>query len=272
MQACERYVDLKRVRQDFKCSGGWLYANLSRHLELQRRKRLYPWPTRVGIDEHFFRRGKHGGRDFVSVIVDQKNHRLMELVEGRTRGELEAAVSGYPRSRERLLGRHRHVRSLQSFAKGFFPNRRSSPTSSTPSPPNPAINRHRRAIMGDVRTNPIRRLLLRNGRDLDHAKCVALHTWLAQHPSLRDLYNAKEAVSGFYRGRSATQATRIFTAVTPTSRRPPSPSSRPSVTPSRLATRGARLLADACNQRHDRRLHQLPPPASKRVCLMNDEF
>lgn len=71
MLACERYIDLKRVRDDFKCSGGWLYSALYRQLELERRKRLYPWPTKVGIDEHFFRRGKAGFRDFVTVIVDQ---------------------------------------------------------------------------------------------------------------------------------------------------------------------------------------------------------
>jgi len=33
-----------------------------------------------------------------------------------------------------------------------------------------------------VRTNPIRRLLLRNGRDLDARSRWALRTWLAEHP------------------------------------------------------------------------------------------
>src|ERR1700685_2888379 len=28
MQACERYVDLKHVRSDFRCSAGWLYTAL----------------------------------------------------------------------------------------------------------------------------------------------------------------------------------------------------------------------------------------------------
>ena len=153
MRACERYVDLKRVRQDFKCSGGWLYAALYRQLELERRKRLYPWPPKIGIDEHFFRRGKFGFRDFVSVIVDHKNHRLMEVVDGRTGPELEAALSYIP-------GRE-NVRSVaidmsdtyKSFVRRFFPNavivadkfhvlRLLSP----------AINRHRKAITGDRRT------------------------------------------------------------------------------------------------------------------------
>jgi len=177
MQACERYVDLKRVRQDFKCSGGWLYTNLYRHLDLERRKRLYPWPTRVGIDEHFFRRGKDGFRYFVSVIVDQKNRRLMELVEGRTRAELEAALTDIP-GRENVVSVAIDMCDpFKTFAKGFFPNATIvADKFHVLRLLTPAINRHRKAITGDVRTNPIRRLLLRNGRDLDHAQRIALHT------------------------------------------------------------------------------------------------
>jgi transposase len=215
MLACERYVDLKRVRDDLKCSGGWLYSALYRQLELERRKRLYPWPKKVGIDEHFFRRGKDGFRDFVTVVVDQKNHRLMEVVEGRTGPELEAALAYIP-------GRE-NVRTVaidmsdpyKSFARRFFPNavivadkfhvlRLLSP----------AINRHRKAITGDQRTNPIRRLLLRNGRDLDARTRWVLRTWLAEHPALRELYDAKESLAGFYRIRSFKQASRVLTEIT----------------------------------------------------------
>lgn len=215
MLACERYVDLKRVRDDFKCSGGWLYSALYRQLELERRKRLYPWPTKIGIDEHFFRRGKAGFRDFVTVVVDQKNHRLLEVVEGRTGPELAAAL-------EHIPGRE-NVRTVaidmsdpyKSFARRFFPNavivadkfhvlRLLSP----------AINRHRKAITGDQRTNPIRRLLLRNGRDLDARTRWVLRTWLADYPELRELYDAKEALAGFYRIRSFKQAARVFTQLT----------------------------------------------------------
>jgi transposase len=215
MQACERYIDLKRVRQDFKCSGGWLYSALYRQLELERRKRLYPWPPKLGIDEHFFRRGKDGFRDFVTVVVDQKNHRLMEVVNGRTGAELEAALADIP-------GRE-NVRTVtidmsdpyRSFVRRFFPNavivadRFHVLRLLTP-----AINRHRKAITGDQRTNPIRRLLLRNGRDLDARSRWALRTWLAEHPTLRALYEAKERLAGFYRIRSFVQASRVLTAIT----------------------------------------------------------
>ena len=215
LRACKRYSDLSHVPRDFKCSAGWLYSTLYEQLELERRKRLYPWPAKVGIDEHFFRRGKHGFRDFVTVVVDQKNRRLMEVVEGRTSGDLEEALSHIP-------GRE-NVRTVaidmsdpyKSFARRFFPNavivadkfhvlRLLSP----------AINRHRKAITGDKRTNPIRRLLLRNGRDLDPTSRWALRTWLAPHPALRALYETKERRASFYRIRSYEQAARVFTALT----------------------------------------------------------
>lgn len=42
----------------------------------------------------------------------------------------------------------------------------------------------------------------------------ALRTWLAEHPALRALYEAKERLAGFYRIRSPRQAERALTAFT----------------------------------------------------------
>jgi hypothetical protein len=61
------------------------------HDALERRKRLYPWPSVIGLDGHFFRREPGRFRQFPSMVVDYKNRRLFELVEGRTVAEIEAA-------------------------------------------------------------------------------------------------------------------------------------------------------------------------------------
>jgi transposase len=215
MRACERYVDLKHVRLDFRCSGGWLYRALYRHLDLESRKRQYPWPSKVGIDEHYFRRGKGGFRDFVTVVVDQKNHRLMEVVSGRDGPELEAALAHVPGRENVRIVTLDMSGTYKSFARRFFPNATLvADKFHVLRLLMPAINRHRKAITGDQRTNPIRRLLLRNGRDLDPRSRWALRTWLAEHPALRELYDAKEALSGFYRIRSYGQASRVLTAMT----------------------------------------------------------
>lgn len=215
MQACVDFVDLKRVRTKFRCSGGWLYATLYRHLELERRKRLYPWPPKIGIDEHYFRRGKSGFRDFVTVVVDQKNHRLMEVVDGRTGPELDAALAAIPgRENVRIVSIDMSD-SYKSFVRRFFPNATIvADKFHVLRLLTPAINRHRKAITGDQRTNPVRRLLLRNGRDLDATSRWALRTWLAEHPTLRALYATKEALSSFYRIRSFEQASRVLTTMT----------------------------------------------------------
>src|SRR5258708_40258912 len=42
LPACELYTDLEQVRRDFRCSTGFLYSALYLHLELQRRKHIYP--------------------------------------------------------------------------------------------------------------------------------------------------------------------------------------------------------------------------------------
>jgi transposase len=213
--ACETFSDLKAVRRVYQCSGGYVYTTLYRQLELQRRKRQYPWPKALGIDEHFFRRGKDGFRDFVTVIVDQKNHRLMEVVAGKTAAELEAALDHIP-------GRE-NVRAItldlcdpyKNFARRFFPNAKLvADKFHVLRLLSPAIQRRRKEIVGDRDSLQWRRLLLRNGRDLEPRLRWALRTWLAAHPELRALYEAKEFLSGFYRIRSFAQACRALTAFT----------------------------------------------------------
>ncbi|HKO50875.1 MAG TPA: transposase family protein [Polyangiaceae bacterium] len=53
--ACETFSDLKSVRAAYRCSSGLVHRVLYEQLELKRRTRLYPWPTKVGIDEHLFK-------------------------------------------------------------------------------------------------------------------------------------------------------------------------------------------------------------------------
>jgi transposase len=213
--ACENFSDLSRVRRAYGCSSGYVYRALYAQLEFERRQRLYPWPSVIGLDEHFFRRGRGGFRQFVSMVVDYKNRRLFELVEGRTVAEMEAALASIP-GRENV----RHVvldmcDPYRSFAQRFFPNavlvadkfhvlRLLSP----------AINRHRRLVEGDRRSAALRRLLLCSRYRLDYADRLALDQWLVSHPTLRALYDAKEALHTLYRTRGHGRAKRALTVLT----------------------------------------------------------
>jgi transposase len=213
--ACENFSDLTQVRRAYRCSSGYLYNALYTQLELQRRKRLYPWPAVVGLDEHFFRRGPHGFRQFVTMVVDYKNRRLFELVEGRTGAELEAQLGSIP-GRENV----RYVvmdmcDPYKSFAQRFFPNARLvADKFHVLRLLSPHINRRRRLIEGDRRSAGIRRLLLRSRFRLDVGERFALDRWLSGHPELRELYEAKEAMHSLYRIRGRHRAEPALTALT----------------------------------------------------------
>src|SRR5687767_3247781 len=91
--ACENFSDLSAVRRVYHCSSALLHRVLYEQLELERRKRLYPWPTKVGIDEHLFKHDSRlNTRRFVTMVVDHKNKRLMEVVEGKEGAVLKAAL------------------------------------------------------------------------------------------------------------------------------------------------------------------------------------
>ena len=213
--ACENFSDLKSVRRAYRCSNGYLYKALYAQLELQRRRRLYPWPAVIGLDEHYFRRGRGGFREFVSMVVDYKNRRLMELAEGRTVAQLEAQL-GYIPGRENV----RFVvldmcDPFRNFAQRFFPNARLvADKFHVLRLLTPHINRRRRLITGDRRSAVIRRLLLRSRFRLDHASRWALDRWLDGQPELRQLYAAKEAMHSLYRIRGRARAKRALTALT----------------------------------------------------------
>jgi transposase len=205
--ACENFSDLTQVRRAYGCSSGYLYGALYTQLELERRKRLYPWPTVVGLDEHFFRRGPHGFRQFVSMVVDYKNRRLFELLEDQL-----GSIPGRDNVRFVVMDM---CDPYKSFAQRFFPNARLvADKFHVLRLLSPHINRRRRLIEGDRRSAAIRRLLLRSRFRLEVAERFALDQWLASHTELRELYEAKEAMHSLYRIRGRHRAKRALTALT----------------------------------------------------------
>jgi transposase len=213
--ACENFSDLTQVRRAYRCSSGYLYGALYTQLELQRRKRLYPWPAVVGLDEHFFRRGQGGFRRFVSMVVDHRNRRLFEVVEGRTGGELEAALGHIPGRENVRFVILDMCDPYRSFAQRFFPNARLvADKFHVLRLLSPHINRRRRLVEGDRRSAALRRLLLRSRIRLDFAERFALDEWLAGHRELQELYEAKEALHTLYRTRGPDRAKLALTALT----------------------------------------------------------
>lgn len=215
LRACETYVDLAQVRRDFRCSAGWLYAALYRHLDLEHRKRRRDWPEVVGLDEHSFGRRKPlCPRDFVSMVVDVRGRRLFELVDGRTIDKLEASLAHIKGAENVRLVALDMSDAYKGFAKRAFPNARLvADKFHVLRLLNPALTQRRVEVTGDRRSMAIRRLLLRNGHALDFWQRLDAQRFLDRYPALREVYFAKEALHRFYRTRGIDRASRALDAL-----------------------------------------------------------
>lgn len=213
--ACENFCDLKRVRRKYRCSSGFIYKTLYEQLAGRLKAKLnYEWPTTIGIDEHFFTRRK-GRAEYVTVFTDFNNKRLREVAYGKVKGEVIhqiANVAGRENVKNAIIDMSDGYRSLirehfpqaKIIADKFHVLRLLTP----------AINKHRVALMGDDRKNPVRRLLLKNRPKLVYFERDALDQWLSDKPALKELYYAKEALHSFYRTKGLRRAKRALTRLT----------------------------------------------------------
>jgi len=206
--ACENFSDLKSVRRNYRCSAALLQRVLYEQLELKRRTRLYPWPTKIGIDEHMF---KHDSmlnqRRFVTMVVDHKNHRLMEVVQGKSADELREALADIP-GREQVRWVTLDMSdSYRNFAKNFFPNAQLvADKFHVLRLLNPAIHRQLKALNLPREALPLYRLMRRNPFKLSLKWRWRLRTWLADKPELRALHAARESLFRLYRTKGYRRA------------------------------------------------------------------
>jgi transposase len=213
--ACESFADLQTVMRKFYCSSGFVYKAHYAVLEQRRKTRLYPWPSVIGLDEHFFKRNEYGGRDFVSMVVDYSNKRLFEVVDGRQSAQLKHFLAD-KEGRENVGAVVMDLcEPYRNFTRDFFPQATIvADKFHVVRLLHPAINKHRKLITGDRRSLKIRRLLLRNGWKLRRTERAAVFMWLEDKHALRELYQAKEAIHKLYRTRGYERASRAFTRLT----------------------------------------------------------
>jgi len=215
--ACENFSDLARVRKAMRCSSGFIYQTLYEQIRTKLGEKLnYPWPYTLGIDEHFFTR-RRGRAEFATVFTDYPNRRLRELAFGKVKGELLAqlgSIQGRENVRNVIIDMSDGYRS---FVKEFFPNAKIiADKFHVLRLLTPAINKRRVAITGDKRMLPLRRLLLKRRHKMLYYERDALDRWLLDHPELREIYLAKEAMFSFYRIKGSKRAANALTKITDT--------------------------------------------------------
>lgn len=206
-RAAELYSDLKSVQRTHRCSADTVYRATYSQLELNQRKRQYPLPSAIGIDEHSIRKPRFKGTIYATMIVDHKNRRVYELLEGRSKAELEGGLGklqGCANVRQVTLDLSPTYRAL---ARTLFPNvdliadRFHVQRLFTKK-----ANRLRKQITGDKRSHPMRKLLLRNLSDLEGYEQRVLWQWLSLHPLIKEMYELKEAMRRFYKIRGYKRA------------------------------------------------------------------
>jgi transposase len=216
--ACENFRDLKSVQHTFKCSSWLVHKIFYEQIEIKHREKMNnPWATRIGIDEHTWkkRRSKNGITEFASLIVDYDRNRIAEVVNGKTVCALKEQLNYIP-GRERVQEVVIDMCDpFKKFIKEFFPNANiTADKFHVLRLLNPSINKARTEITGDKRSNPVRTLLLRNRHKLKYFEKSALDQWLNCHPKLKELYFFKEALHQLYRTKGFNKASRAFINLT----------------------------------------------------------
>lgn len=209
-EACNNFSSMSQVRKTFRLSSSFVYKVYYEQLELQNRQITKYFPKSIGIDEHFVRR-QYGAPQFMTVFTDLKNRTVRECVYGKTKKGLIEQTS-------HLLGR-REVEwvaldmsdTYRGFALEHFPNARLvADKFHVLRMFSHILNRHRIDQTGDVRKNPVRKLLLRNRNRLKYFERNALDKWLKQHPKIKEAYEWKEHFHRFYRIKGYDRACHRF--------------------------------------------------------------
>jgi transposase len=216
--ACENFRDLKRVQKAYSCSAGLCQTVFYEQLEVKLRERIDNcWGKKLGIDEHTWRK-RHGGKrqtEFASMIVDHDRKRVAEVVNGKTVQALKEALDYIP-GRERVEEVTIDMCDpFKKFVREFFPNAKlTADKFHVLRLTNPIINKARTEITGDQRSNPIRKLLLRNRHNLEYFEKAALDKWLNEYTKVKEIYWFKEALYQLYRTKGYDRAARALTNLT----------------------------------------------------------
>ncbi len=215
--ACKNYRDLKKVRRAYRCSNDFIYKALYETLNLNLKHKLsYAWPSVIGIDEHAFGRSVKARKTrFVTMLVDFKNKRPMELVEGRSGRDLWGSLQHIP-GRENVQWVALDLCDpYKKFINEFFPNAQMvADKFHVLRLLNHHIMRRRKEITGNRASWKARKLLLMSNKNLKWNEARALWKYLEDFPELKEVYAFKESLHSLYRTRGYKRACKAFTKLT----------------------------------------------------------
>lgn len=212
--SCKRYQNLVQVGQSMGCSTSTVRRSLYAHLEVDVRRHLnYPWPEKLGIDEHAFGRSKshYSGTEFNTIFTDIRRHRLYRVGFTKNSKKLFEQFKDIPGGEKVKDVAIDLSEGFRSLSRALFPNARiTADKFHVVKLLLPSINKRRKQIAGDRRVNPIGRLLLRSRYRLDFLKKSTVERWLEPHDELKKIYWFKERINELYRIKGRRRAEIAF--------------------------------------------------------------
>lgn len=209
MQACEKYTDLRRVREEFKVSYEFIYSAYYERLRLnQAEKQDAPWPSAIGIDEHAYGKNQHTrSTQFVTMIVNQNKGKIFECVFGKSQAELEEATKHVAGRENVNWATIDMCDPYRNFIYSNFPNAKIvADKFHVLRLLTPALLKKRKEITGTRADLRAKKLLLMSAKNLGYFERAALDKFLRNHPELHELYVWKERLHAFYRIRGYGRA------------------------------------------------------------------
>lgn len=212
--SCKRFQNLVQVGQHMGCSTATVRRSLYAHLEVDVKRHLnYPWPEKLGIDEHSFGKSRdyYGGTEFNTVFTDIKKHRLYRVGFTKNSKKLFEQFKDIPGGENVKDVAMDMCEGFRSLSRALFPNARITVDKfHVVKLLLPSINKRRKQIAGDRRVHPIGRLLLRSRKKLDYEKRSTIEHWLQPHEELKKIYEFKERINELYRIKGRRRAEIAF--------------------------------------------------------------
>lgn len=207
----------KSVASIARCSDTLVTKVVNERLELELRKsRNTPWGSSILIDEHAFRRDpKTGRKTFVTSFVDNNRKCLRELAPSRFHDEMAASIDHIPGRKNVTHAVIDMTGTYKNFIESYFPNAKIVVDKfHVIKLIHPAIKKYRKEATGDVRSNPIRHLLLKNRKRLQPYQKRAVTKFCQQNLNVNEVYRFKERITNFYNIKGFNQASRVLTKIT----------------------------------------------------------
>lgn len=211
---CGSFQNLVQVAQHHGCSRSTIHRRLYPALAKDLRRHLnYPWPKKVGLDENRFgtKKGKYYEVDYNTMVTDMVHDRLYRVCRSKNVSKVFDQLKDIPGAEsveDAVIDLSEGYRKL---IKALFPNARiTADKFHVLRLLLPAINKTRNKIVGDRRTNPIGRLLLRSKYNLPVSQRWMVYRFLEPHPKLQTLYQFKERLYGLYRTKGHHRASLAF--------------------------------------------------------------